>query len=83
MTENPIKKIKKWVQDEKYHIATVRKDYIYFQAKTFPFGFVDDVEFYYSADEQKLYVRSASRVGKSDLGKNKKRVQEVLESLQA
>lgn len=44
------------------------------------FGFVDDVEFRMSAEEQVIHVRSASRVGYSDLGTNRRRVEGIREA---
>jgi uncharacterized protein (DUF1499 family) len=41
------------------------------------FRFVDDVEFYVDADKKLVQVRSASRVGSSDFGVNRKRVDEI------
>lgn len=46
--------------------------------------FVDDIEFYFpktSLEETTVYVRSASRVGRSDFGVNKKRVESVRREL--
>lgn len=40
------------------------------------FRFVDDVEFYFG-DDNKVHFRSASRIGHSDLGANKKRIEEI------
>ena len=46
------------------------------------FGFVDDVEFRQDADNPLLWqVRSASRVGYSDLGANRKRVEAIRAAL--
>ncbi len=42
-------------------------------------GFVDDVEFYIEKDS--IAVRSASRLGYSDLGANRKRVEAIREAL--
>jgi uncharacterized protein (DUF1499 family) len=39
--------------------------------------FVDDVEFYFDEGAKVIHVRSASRVGKSDFGVNRKRVEEI------
>jgi uncharacterized protein (DUF1499 family) len=39
------------------------------------FGFVDDLECRIDASQGKIHIRSASRVGHSDLGVNKKRVE--------
>ena len=41
------------------------------------FRFADDVEFYFSEKEKLIHVRSASRVGYSDLGANRKRVEDI------
>jgi uncharacterized protein (DUF1499 family) len=41
------------------------------------FGFVDDVEFLISNDSGTVHVRSASRVGYSDLEVNRKRVEAI------
>ncbi len=40
-------------------------------------GFVDDVEFRIDRTEKKVHIRSASRVGHSDLGANKKRISTI------
>jgi len=45
-------------------------------------GFVDDVEFHKDDINQVIHVRSASRLGKSDLGVNRKRVEEIRQQLQ-
>ncbi len=38
-------------------------------------GFVDDLEFFWDRKEKVCHVRSASRIGYSDLGKNRRRVE--------
>lgn len=45
------------------------------------FGFVDDLELLYISDLKKLYFRSSSRVGYSDMGANRKRVQTLIKDL--
>lgn len=40
-------------------------------------GFVDDVEFYLDEDTKVIHVRSASRLGQSDLGVNRKRIETI------
>ncbi|MGB2925722.1 MAG: DUF1499 domain-containing protein [Limnothrix sp.] len=54
-------------------------NYLYAEFKTKLMGFVDDVEFYH--DGTAIQVRSASRLGKSDLGVNSKRVEEIRNAL--
>ena len=39
--------------------------------------FVDDVEFVFDRDSKVIHVRSASRVGYSDFGVNRKRVEKI------
>ena len=40
-------------------------------------GFVDDVEFYLAKGTKVINVRSASRLGESDLGVNRKRIETI------
>ena len=40
-------------------------------------GFVDDVEFYFDSNGKSIQVRSASRLGESDLGVNRQRIEEI------
>jgi uncharacterized protein (DUF1499 family) len=41
------------------------------------FGFVDDVEFYFDDRKKRIDVKSASRVGFSDLGVNRRRIENI------
>ena len=50
-------------------------DYLYVEFSTPLLGFVDDVEFY--CDGTAIQVRSASRLGYSDLGVNRKRIEAI------
>ena len=40
-------------------------------------GFVDDVEFYVDPEAKIIQVRSASRLGESDLGVNRQRIEDI------
>ncbi len=40
-------------------------------------GFVDDMEFYFPEDESVIHWRSASRLGQSDLGVNRRRLEQI------
>ena len=40
-------------------------------------GFVDDVESYLEDGSKTIQVRSASRLGESDLGVNRQRIEEI------
>jgi uncharacterized protein (DUF1499 family) len=56
--------------------------YIHAECRTKIMGFVDDLEFYLSSEEQVIHVRSASRLGYSDLEKNRKRVEKIREKFE-
>lgn len=58
-------------------IITEKEDYIHAEVTSFFFRFVDDIEFYFPASENVIHVRSASRIGHSDLGVNRRRVEEI------
>ncbi len=57
------------------------KTYIHAEFKSALFRFVDDVEFLVNENEERIDVRSASRVGRSDLGVNRRRVEEIRKRL--
>jgi uncharacterized protein (DUF1499 family) len=57
--------------------------YLHAEARSLVFRFVDDMEFQLRPQEQLIAVRSASRLGYSDLGVNRKRVEQVRERLRA
>lgn len=59
-------------EDSKATIITETDNYLHVEYRAFVF--IDDVEFYFPKDEPVIHVRSASRVGHSDMGANKRRV---------
>jgi uncharacterized protein (DUF1499 family) len=71
-------RLKKVMSDMKRTtIVAETEDYLHAEARSLIFRFVDDVEFYFPAAEKIIHVRSASRIGYSDLGVNRKRVEEI------
>jgi len=56
-------------------IAVSNDEYIAATFSSAIFGFVDDVECRLDAAQEKIQIRSASRVGHSDMGVNRKRVE--------
>ena len=75
-----IAEIKKVVEGmERTTIVEETDDYLYAEFQSKLMGYVDDVEFYRSGGV--VHVRSASRLGKSDLGVNRKRVEEIRSKL--
>ncbi|QLE55727.1 DUF1499 domain-containing protein [Nostoc sp. TCL26-01] len=57
-------------------------NYIHALSKSRIFKFVDDVEFYLPTNESVIHIRSASRVGDSDLGVNRRRMEQIRLALQ-
>ncbi len=58
-------------------IVTETENYLHAEFASALMGFVDDVEFYLNQDNHAIEVRSASRLGESDLGVNRKRVESI------
>ena len=51
--------------------------YLHFEARSFLFQFVDDVEFQFDEDTHTIHFRSASRSGHYDFGVNRKRMKDL------
>ena len=62
---------------ERSKINEVSDNYLYAEFSSKLMGFVDDVEFYAPPGESVIHTRSAARLGKSDLGVNRKRTEEI------
>lgn len=62
-------------------IIKAESDYLYAEFSSALMGYVDDVEFY--CDGEQLQVRSSSRLGYSDLGANRQRVEALRNALAA
>jgi len=58
-------------------IVTEKPDYLHAEIESALFGFVDDLELNLRPSERVIAVRSASRLGYSDLGVNHRRVEEL------
>ena len=58
-----------------------RADYLYVQYTTRLLMFVDDVEFWFDPANEVIQVRSASRIGRSDLGVNRQRIEALRQRL--
>jgi len=54
-------------------------NYLHVEYRTEKMKFVDDVEFYIDEENKLIHFRSASRIGYSDLGLNRKRMTEFKE----
>lgn len=62
---------------ERTKIVTENDNYLYAEFTSKIMGFVDDVEFYLDEAENVIHVRSASRLGQSDLGANRQRIETI------
>lgn len=60
-------------------IVESQPDYVYAQATTGVMKFTDDLEFWFDPTQTLIHLRSASRLGKSDLGKNRSRIEDIRE----
>lgn len=52
-------------------------DYIHFESSSRLLGFIDDGEFYFPEDEAVIQIRSAARLGESDLNVNRRRIEQI------
>jgi uncharacterized protein (DUF1499 family) len=59
------------------NVVTETSDYLHAECTSLIFRFVDDVEFWIDAKNQVIHFRSASRVGHSDLGANRARMESI------
>ena len=55
--------------------------YLHFEFTSLIFRFVDDVEFFVDDETKQIHFRSASRVGHSDLGANRRRMKKITQEL--
>ncbi|MCG7601062.1 DUF1499 domain-containing protein [Halomonas sp. McH1-25] len=62
---------------EEAEVITQTDAYLHAECHSAWLGFVDDLELFWSEDENVCHVRSASRLGLSDLGKNRARVEKL------
>jgi uncharacterized protein (DUF1499 family) len=58
-------------------IAQQSPEYLHAEFRTPWLGFVDDVEFFADRSAGCIHVRSASRLGYSDLGTNRRRLERL------
>ena len=71
------KRLRERIREMGGEIRTQTPDYTAATFTTNGFGFVDDLETRIDPDARLLHIRSASRVGYSDFGANRKRVEQL------
>lgn len=62
-------------------VIKANDNYLYAEFRSLIFRFTDDVEFLVDETEGLVHFRSASRVGHSDLGKNRSRMEAIVTQL--
>jgi len=65
-------------EDSALTLATREENYVHAEARAMMF--IDDIEFYLPQNEPVVHVRSASRLGRSDFGANRRRVEALRET---
>jgi uncharacterized protein (DUF1499 family) len=58
-------------------VVVDQEDYLHVEFTSLIFRFVDDAEFYLGVEDEMIHFRSASRLGHSDLGANRKRMEAI------
>ncbi|MHA1239394.1 MAG: DUF1499 domain-containing protein [Promethearchaeota archaeon] len=61
-------------------VITNEENYIHIEFRTATFRFVDDVEFLFDDKEKIIHFRSRARMGYSDMGVNRKRMENITKS---
>ena len=80
--EQPFKEIKEIIENyPRTVIVDIDGDYLHAEVTTKWMKYVDDLEVSFFPESSKLLVRSESRIGDSDLGVNKKRVDSLKSKL--
>ncbi|MDB9312994.1 DUF1499 domain-containing protein [Spirulina sp. CS-785/01] len=82
--EETLDQLKQIIENqERTNIVAATDTYLYAEFISRWMGYVDDVEFWWNDDENQIEVRSASRLGESDLGVNRERIETLREQLTA
>jgi len=69
--------IKSVIKESGGRVIAEETDYLRAEYETVLLRFIDDIEFRIDRQHQHIQVRSASRVGRSDLGANRQRVEQL------
>jgi uncharacterized protein (DUF1499 family) len=62
---------------KRVRIVVNHGNYIRAEFTSFIFRFIDDVEFYFDDNQKLIHLKSASRIGYSDLGANRRRIEKI------
>jgi len=73
-----VEKIKAIVSGlERTELLSESEKHLHYAFTSLLFRFTDDVEFFIDDEQKMIHLRSASRVGHSDFGVNRKRMEEI------
>ena len=72
-----LSRLKNSIREMGGSIQAEADNYLAFTFTSSIFRFVDDLEIRIDKDQNMIHMRSASRVGRSDLGVNKKRIEQL------
>lgn len=77
--DQPIEKLKSAIESTipRARLVTEDGNYLHYEFTSLIFRFVDDGEFLLNEDRTAIDFRSSSRVGYSDMGANKKRMEQI------
>lgn len=81
--EKEMRRLKDTISEHFSRATLITEDdhYLRYEFRTLIFRFVDDVEFLIDPETRRIHFRSSSRVGKSDLGQNRKRMEKISQLL--
>ncbi|MDQ6956078.1 MAG: DUF1499 domain-containing protein, partial [Mariprofundaceae bacterium] len=74
-------RFKRVITEQGGHVEIAKDDYMHITFSTPIFHYVDDVEARFDRGEGLIHIRSASRIGRSDFGVNRKRVEAIIKAL--
>ena len=83
-TDEVVSRIKRAIGDQfsRSRLVVDRPNYLRYEVTSLIFRFVDDVEFVIDPETRLIHFRSASRVGHSDLGANRRRMDRFVEAFE-
>jgi uncharacterized protein (DUF1499 family) len=67
---------------ERTEVVVDDPGYLRAEARSRIFGFVDDVELYFDDENKQIHFRSAARLGRSDMGVNRQRMEQITEAFE-
>jgi len=67
---------------KRVRVVELDDSYVHAEFRSFVFGFVDDVEFYFDDVQKIIHMKSASRTGYFDFGVNRRRIEKIKQLFQ-